>query len=996
MLTLAASQADLAGRTAFAPVPLFVFTTYTDYPAKTGATVRYWSTIPFYYDWAGTGVQYFSDVVKGIGELALEMPHLPLGLGNELGTPRFRLEVVNEDGLWAAIRGAAFGELEYAELLVNPDRFLVDRHAGRRSGRSGWWDLRDLPGTEHVFRFRGELIDHEIVEDDHTFSLEFRTVHPEVPVVELLESGENDPKDFGSVLPIIYGAVKRNRCRNLKVGRQTAFSEPLTDITTGVVQVTDATGLPTSTTFYIISAREVIQCSDSDAVDGTITISARAQNGTHAVAHPAGEIVLELLDEIIVGIAGHPCSGWTGSQALYCISPYTGELVRFTEGVIFNVRDQTAIDGKTITTARIKQEQLEDFLISTNNSPRVSVQPEIAGTGGNPGPFEETPDDQTVDASPSFSRGYWSDVDTTTPRWTGSPFFSRSRLKCEWGPGPYNNTNDVLRWRIKLSVTFASVSDWSRVYLYPKDIPGFEEGYSIRAETKDFDTTKTVYSEWRTPPAGTKYQNLIADNSYFLLYATGASASSLHVVGLTMYAEVADATPTVRDVDTRIEAGSVGYGLQFFADVIGYTIPYYFTTDYAFTEGTGWNQSNGVQSDQGANGQRLLANAGPVTATMQRTNTAAEPLDLNAQNDRYRISLLCDNPALLDPDEDLLIWFSDTVGTGTTPPATRMELKIPRDQLKAGEWVAIEIDGVEAGTPALTDVETIGLEFVTLSGTPYVQVKNLEGGDATNPDYHPTLPGSGFSKISSVLKHFLITHCGLGSGVIGDSFAVIDAGLIFAWAGDLTTYGTTFEPIVAGIAAESGTNVIREEGSAGSVYEMFFADEASGVWKYPATVRTLDEWNRLTERLRPSDQAATRFRAFWAWDSSRGNDSRSFREVSRADADVNDTAVAGSAFTNAELRMGPRDADPFAFYLVQVASTAEEILGFYAHELLDLDRAAWTMVLPPWLSWDLQRGDTVTFTPSWDGSPRSARILGIRRQFDVPQATLTLAEVVTL
>jgi hypothetical protein len=933
--------------------------------------------------------QYFRGLLQHISDLDESMPHLTLGLGNRIGTPRLMIRVANEEiegeRLWKTLKALnlSFAEIEYAEILVNPDRFMV-------AGATGWWDLRDLAGTEHTHRFRGELIGGNMVEDDNAFELEFKKTTPEVPVIELLDQANNDPKDFGSVLPIVYGSAKRVRCRNIQVGRATALSQALTDVTTGVIEVTNAEGFPTSATFYGLAGREIIQFSDSSETDGTLTIAARAQNGTFATDHLAGEIIIELIDEVIVGLAGHQCPDWTDAQALYCRSPYTGELVRFTNIAVFNMRDQNVpgMDGETVATVRIAQEQVEDFLLSTNVSPRVTVQAEIAGSGGNPGPHNWTPDDQTVFGHIGASRGYWTDVGTDTPQWNPRVWSPRSGLSCEWD-APAPSTNPVLRWRIKLAVAFTGVSDWSRVRCYPKDISGFEDGYSIGVATKDFDTTKTAYSPWRQPVGTVIPGDLITDNSQFRLFAAGVG--TCHVTTLEIEIEVEDNTPptVARETDVQIEAGSVGFGLEFFADFIGNLVPYQYTQDYDFTEGTGWDDDNGTQSDRSPNGQRLTASSGPVTATMQRL--ASSNPDLTATDDRYRLRVFCDNPSLLDPTEDILVWFNNSGGASGPPivkPTNRVELKIPPNQLKTASWVTLEVDGVDIGSPTVTSIETIGLEFVTLSGTPYVQIDDLETANATNTDYDPLAPGSVITDIADIATHFLVTVCGLGSSVIG----TFD-GPFGNWAGDITTYGTGFESILAGLAFEGGANIVREEGASGSIYNFLFADEASGIWKYPATVRTIDTWNRLTERLRPIDETATRFRAFWAWDASLGTDSRAFRQLSRADTTVNDTKVPNADFDSAELRIGQRDAVPLPFYLIQDEVTAEDILGFYTQEALANTRVGWDMVVPHWLSYDLQRGDTVEFTPPWEASARKARVLGIMRGYQSPIASLVLVEV---
>ena len=97
MLTLNASQADLANRSSMAAVPLIVLTTYSDRDAETTSGTFYWSVVPCHYDWENTGTnRYFRDVVDDLSPIVNRMPHLSIGGGNQTATGSLRLSLVNE------------------------------------------------------------------------------------------------------------------------------------------------------------------------------------------------------------------------------------------------------------------------------------------------------------------------------------------------------------------------------------------------------------------------------------------------------------------------------------------------------------------------------------------------------------------------------------------------------------------------------------------------------------------------------------------------------------------------------------------------------------------------------------------------------------------------------------------------------------------------------------------------------------------------------------
>ena len=275
------------------------------------------------------------------------------------------------------------------------------------------WDLSSLAGDEHTVRFRGEFVTVDAV--GRTIPLRFRSVEPVVPFVIATNAEEVHPEDFGGRLPIAVGSSTITPVR-LRVPAVQTTAQSIDATFTGSIALENTDHLPATGTFALLINGEEVECDGSDQAARTANITARGQNGTTAVAHPAGAITVELEEETVLGVSAARIQS---VDRLLIFNPFAGSWAEV--GVPFEVRldDTEAIPGRQITTIRILQDDLRVLLREFFVESRVTVQPEYEGdTAGSPGTFTtvrvEGGTESTYSLGTTFGRG---EVDlVSTPR----------------------------------------------------------------------------------------------------------------------------------------------------------------------------------------------------------------------------------------------------------------------------------------------------------------------------------------------------------------------------------------------------------------------------------------------------------------------------------------------------------------------------------------------------------------------------------------------------
>lgn len=590
MRAFTAQQRALAAASTIKPILLVVLTTYTDRALGTVDTVYYLADRPVMYDYGNTGtVRQFETLVLSVSDLTQSIPHVPgttpAGLEAEL---RITLSNLPYRGGVPFVRELRAHNLEFATLELATVYGPLD-------AETGWYDLRAYTGDEHLVELRGEV---EMADGIDAESFQLRVVTPEVtvPWIRADDATITDPKDLGARLPIVYGSAKRVPCVNWQVGWTTTLRQSLAigDLT---MNVTDASGLPAGT-FSIYCDAEEIACSSRDVATGQVTISGRGQSGTGEANHTAGAVVIEVPSQVVVVAAGHEASG---IEDVFLRNPYNNELFAVADGTrdtsLTGVVADTVIAGITFSAA-----QMRGLLSAAYASSRVTVQPDFTG--------EASYTTQTRVIVPNAVGIAYNSPADEYMSWSIQP----SLVRCAFGGGAFkasaicwfssglSTTTVVNRFRVKLggvgNLSHSSAqSSAVTAALYYRTIPGLPSSSWISQvyfTGSDGYRPSAVYSPWISLGQPESALN----NTYFELVINlhDGDMSALDRIdfddcGIEVE-ETVQAEPLLdRVTDVEVSGASVGYGLDFYADVDGPTVPATYSAGYGFEESSGWNTS---------------------------------------------------------------------------------------------------------------------------------------------------------------------------------------------------------------------------------------------------------------------------------------------------------------------------------------------------------------------------------------------------------------------
>jgi len=586
------------------PIVLVVLTTYTDRSAATVDQTYYFSTCPVLYDFGNTGtVQQFEPFVLGVSDLTESISHVPQTRASGLSYD-LRITLSN-----TAYRG---GDLLIQELRAHHLTFarVTVATVYGTADETGWYDLRALAGDEHVVDFRGEVVMPEGIDDD-LFQLLCQSEEIAVPWLRATDETLVDPKDLGQRLPAPFGAAKRVPCVNLVVGWTTTFSLPLAYGVNegGILDVTDRTGFPITAFLARANGEEIAVASRSAATDALV-ISARAQNGTAAVDHAAGTVILEVPEETVVGVAGYAVSDLS---ALYMENPYNGELFLVSQHTP-DLEDTTTLSGETIATARFSQAQMRSVLEYAQAAAIVTQQAQYStigtadtqthqpngftqsGQGGVPHPTDYSSYCRTLSGAPSSPRFSFTD---TTPTSFGA------RVKLVFGGLP---SLTVISSRIIYSMEYKTTgmvtSSFRAGHVYVYGIPGYASGehflinFPVGGGTI-FNASQPRTANWDLAAINGAYlyfdSQMLGNGMDGDEYVQLASGWGLEIT----YEEGGGLAKRI--VDARIEGASVGFGLNFYADVDGPTVPKTYAEGYTFDDVTSMSSAGcTLTSDSGA------------------------------------------------------------------------------------------------------------------------------------------------------------------------------------------------------------------------------------------------------------------------------------------------------------------------------------------------------------------------------------------------------------
>jgi len=384
-------------------------------------------------------------------------------------------------------------------------------------------------------------------------------------------------------------------------------------------------------------------------------------------------------------------------------------------------------------------------------------------------------------------------------------------------------------------------------------------------------------------------------------------------------------------------------------------------------------------------------------AVMQRNATAAA-VDLTGSSSRYRTRIRGVNVGAIASAK---VIFSNTAGSGTTPPAAYRTVTIPGAELAEGKWLDVEKVATDTGSPGVSNVETVRVELVRGKGsaaTPYVEFDHIAGATATAAvGWDGATPGALLELGPDAIRYFVGELARQGSqNVSGVPTAKTNlAGVVFA--GTFDSLGDSFASVLARLSFETRTNVLTRPSSSGLVFEL---SNSSAAGAYPAAAVTLSELRHVRESSRPALATPSAFRAHYAPALADGDtlglDERAFRGLLSADASASDVAAKASTTALAAIaaKVGARAADPNYLLFAQAQATAADVFGFYVAESIRTPARRWRLRVPIGDGYALLPFDVVGFRPRWLGADVKARL--VRTLFPLDEASIELDAVEVL
>lgn len=352
MLVLSATQDALARRPSATPVLFVVLTTWTNRAAGTVQSRFFWSNRELYYPYDGTDRLFrgallpgrgLGTIVRRLGELRPQPVTLQVGNESILGTR-----------LWSTLRAANL----YGATVEIARHYTADPTGAKLP--------RSIPAADHTVIYRGEL--ESVSESDGVITLGFESQRPELFLLEAF--GDLVPKkDFGARYPYPIGEFERVRAVIIEAGAQTTLAQGITIDQLADMEVTDASRFPAAGAFSAwINGEEVLF---ARRTGNYLSPSARAQSGTRAAAHKAGDVIVEIRD-VKLAVGGAKIES---VKELFVRAP-SGELVRLP---IFDFTQSFTPSGSTLT---ISATALRSILTQVFVSATVTVQPAFATDSG--------------------------------------------------------------------------------------------------------------------------------------------------------------------------------------------------------------------------------------------------------------------------------------------------------------------------------------------------------------------------------------------------------------------------------------------------------------------------------------------------------------------------------------------------------------------------------------------------------------------------------------
>lgn len=537
MYALDAGQATRAKSSHVKAVTMVKLDLFTDKRHGIINQTYYLAEVGLKYDYGNTGtLRDFLPYLDSVSNLVASMRHLPDVDQADGWDRRIDVRLRNDfypGGLATSNAGRFIEELRGPSrtrrligAAVEVSELLIDTW----SEPAAPLDLSAFTGAEHTIRFRGVVERLGPVSID-SIGLACVTETPQATNWPSALDPIGTPPDFlGRRLPWVYGRTFV-ACVPIDVGATSSLAGALA--TTGGVELTDASRFPSSGTTTIQIGKEQITYTGKSG--NTLTGVTRAANSTVAVAHAAGEAVIEVQTANKWALAGHPLDASAGMNALFVRNPFNSEIVRVRGALLPTVTpyDRSSVAGHDCATFAFTNTQLKALLDELSASSRVTQQPVVSH------PTSAT----LLDDHPTSGDSNLRDSN-----------FGTSVLYTTTAPAHLSDTVTFSAPSGTITRQVIKVNGWS----VSQDID-ISCGGSIGVipagnsqSTYEFVTTNT-------------------SNSVTVSIASSPAASG-RVYEISRDVTYTEAAPTIA-TNTAIEAANLGYDLEFFADLNGLLVP---------------------------------------------------------------------------------------------------------------------------------------------------------------------------------------------------------------------------------------------------------------------------------------------------------------------------------------------------------------------------------------------------------------------------------------
>lgn len=999
MLSLTAAQLQKAHSAKPMQVALVKLTTFSDYTAQTVASTFYWSTLPLLYRWDGAAVNQFQAFLSGVSDVIRTMPHLPDD--KRLATlTKLTLNLSNEqwgdDPLWKILddENLVAAQVEVASLLLD----------WSAATDASWLD-QSATVVDHIVRWRGEVDSMPSFDSEATtFVIQCVTKEAPLPWARALNSDEVSAKHLGRLYPVPVGPAKRVELVQRQVGWLTTLGTAISETTTGNIDVTDATGFPSSGTFYFWIGSEKL--SATFTTDTTINITGRGQfSGTQASTaqnHLTGALLIE---ETEAPRFVYSSVATQGVDVLYARSPITGELIRIPNSFYSTHQADTELDaGLALGVVTFTRQLWAQLIKRVNAEPGVTVQPAVSATGSETimvkfgsmsvatihvGAVDNDVRQPTDDGS-----GMVMDISTSgSPR--NAAAFIMFPGSVPGGDRGVVRYRAVFDYRIESDATHATKMyfDWDSSVFGDSKPKTLLQNFNPGSASQEWNTKASV---WLTPPGGTEMSDLEFGTVFVYLDngGGGSSAQTELFIASTSRWEV-----EVEGIDVQVTSSTevtgaeeIGFNLDLFVDVRGVV---QLGSSTASTKMDAIAQTTddwvGFQCSLTNHAGAGVTSTGDGTGTFRQltlTNTTPA-IDMSGARVSFDVKLDAATQLLMSQiNTAFRVELQSTAGNANIWAWNRNVLHA------TGDWVKFTFD--PAGNPTdlidvdgtldLTSITKIEVTWITLLTTSVgvVSIRSLVV-EAREYLTHPT-----------DIAQWLIED-ELGEAVDSASFATAKTNLpSVVMAGDLREAGTTPAEVLGRIGFESRTNFI---GSEASAVTEFRALNALSTYAFPAAAATLvvGDYGALKVSTKQLGERPTEFNAIFDRHHDLGLSERlAYRGLIQANTNTNDLSGDGvptADLTTQQALVGVRPSELEVFTLLVDTASAIEVWAYYVAEALRGTSKRFTMELPYRHSYALELGDILTLTPTYTTSTVKVRVTALAFSFSQPTILVSVEEV---